>query len=67
MINIQGLQPYHTNPNRLSSWEEAKVNQQIQVFVKLGKMRASLSEHACKITLPMKKDSNSAFMVIISH
>jgi hypothetical protein len=26
VIDTQGLPPYHINPNRLSFWEEAKVN-----------------------------------------
>jgi putative transposase len=46
---------------RLSYWKEAKVNQQIQTLVDLGKMHKSVSKYVCKVTLPMKKDGNRRF------
>jgi hypothetical protein len=55
VIDTQGLPPYHISPNRLSFWEEAKVNRHIQALIKLGKMRANSLEYAYEVTLPIKK------------
>jgi hypothetical protein len=48
-------------PQRLSFWEEAEVNRQIQTLVDLGKMRKSASKYVYKVTLPMKKDGSRRF------
>jgi len=37
------------------------VKRQIDVLVDLGKMRASNSEYACRVTLPVKKDGSRRF------
>jgi hypothetical protein len=60
-IDTQGLPPCHITLNKLSFWEEAKVNKQIQRLVKLGKMKTNFSKYACKVTLPIKKDGNKCF------
>jgi hypothetical protein len=60
-IDTQGLPPCHMTHGRLSFWEEAEVNRQLQALVKLGKMCKSESKYACKITLPMKKDGSQRF------
>jgi len=36
VIDTQGFPPCHTTPN-IFFWEEAKVNQQVQTLVNLGK------------------------------
>ncbi len=48
-------------PGRLSYWEEAQVNRQIQAFMDLGKMCKNASEYACRVTVPMKKDGSQRF------
>jgi hypothetical protein len=58
VINTQGFPPCHINLNKLSFWEEAKVNQQIQALIKLGKMRTNFLEYVYKVTLSVKKDGN---------
>jgi hypothetical protein len=45
----------------LSYWEEAEVNRQIQALIKLGKMKNSDSEYACKIILHVKRDGSRQF------
>jgi hypothetical protein len=60
-IDTQGLPPCHTTPNKLSYWEEAKVNRQIQLLVKLRKIRINFSKYACKVALQVKKDGNMRF------
>ncbi len=57
-IDTQGPPSCRMTHGRLSYWEEAKVNQQIQTLVDLGKMCKSASEYAFKVTLPMKKDGS---------
>jgi hypothetical protein len=57
-IDTQGFAPCHTTPRRLSYWEEAKVNKQIQALIKLGKMKNSDFEYACRVSLPVKRDGN---------
>jgi len=37
------------------------MNKQIQTLIKLGKMKNSDSEYACKVSLPVKKDGNRRF------
>jgi hypothetical protein len=56
IIDTQGFPPCKVAPSRLSYWEEAEVNWQINVLVELGKMRPSNSAYACHVTLPVKKD-----------
>ncbi len=34
------------------------MKRQIDALVKLGKMKPSTSEHACRVTLPIKKDGS---------
>jgi len=46
VIDTQGFPPCHTTPGRLSYWEEAEVNKQIQTLIKLGKMKNSDFEYA---------------------
>ncbi len=60
-IDTQGFPPCHTTPRRLSYWEEAEVNRQIQTLIKLSKMKNNDSEYACKVILPIKKDGNKWF------
>jgi len=60
-IDTQGLPPCRMTPTQLSYWEEAEVNWQTQALVDLGKMCKNASEYACRITLPMKKDSSQRF------
>jgi hypothetical protein len=55
-IDTQGFPPCCTTPRRLSYWEEAEVNRHIQALIKLGKMKNSDSEYACKVSLHIKKD-----------
>ncbi len=47
MIDTQGFPPCKVALGRLSYWEEAEVNRQINVLVELGKMRPSNSAYAC--------------------
>jgi hypothetical protein len=47
VIDTQGFPPCKVAPGRLSYWEEAEVNRQINVLVKLGLMRPSNSAYAC--------------------
>ncbi len=42
VIDTQGYPPCRVTPGRLSYWEEAEVNRQINVLVELGKMRLSI-------------------------
>jgi hypothetical protein len=60
-IDTQGFVPCRATPGRLSYWEEAEVKRQIDVLVRLGKMKPSNSEYACRVTLPMKKDGSMRF------
>ncbi len=60
-IDTQGFPPCRVAPGRLSYWEEAEVKRQINVLVELGKMRASDSAYACRVTLPIKKDGSRRF------
>ncbi len=60
-IDIQGLPSCCMTPRRLSYWEEAEVNWQIQTLVDLGKMHKSALEYACRVTLPMKKYGSRRF------
>ncbi len=46
-IDTQGYPPCNTTPGRLSYWEEAEVNRQINVLIELGKMKPSKSAYAC--------------------
>jgi hypothetical protein len=43
---------------RLSFWEEAKVNKQIDALMALGKMKPSSYQYVCKVTLLIKKDGS---------
>jgi hypothetical protein len=61
LIDTQGFPPCQVAPSRLSYWEEAEVNRQINVLVELGKMRPSNSAYACRVTLPVKKDGSKRF------
>jgi hypothetical protein len=61
LIDTQGFPPCKVAPGRLSYWEEAEVNRQINVLVELGKMRPSSSAYACRVTLPVKKDGSRRF------
>jgi hypothetical protein len=61
IIDTQGFPPCKVAPGRLSYWEEAEVNWQINVLVELGKMRPSNSAYACHVTLPVKKDGSRRF------
>jgi len=45
----------------LSYWEEAEVNRHIQALIKLGKMKNSDSEYACRVSLHIKKDGIKQF------
>jgi hypothetical protein len=47
IIDTQGFPPCKVALGRLSYWEEAEVNMQINVLVELGKMRPSNSAYAC--------------------
>jgi hypothetical protein len=60
-IDTQGFPPCRVAPGQLSYWEEAEVKRQINVLVELGKMRASDSAYACRVTLPVKKDGSRRF------
>ncbi len=60
-IDTQGLPPCCMTPGRVSFWEEAEVNRQIQALVNLGKMCKSALEYACRVTLLMKKDGSQRF------
>ncbi len=60
-IDTQGFPPCNASPGRLSFWEEAEVRRQIDALVKLGKMRPSNSEYACRVTLPVKRDGSRRF------
>jgi hypothetical protein len=60
-IDTQGFPPCKASPGRLSYWEETKVKRQIDALVDLGKMKPSISEYACRVTLPIKKDGNRRF------
>ncbi len=60
-VDTQRFVPCRASLGRLSYWEEAKVKRQIDVLVKLGKMRPSSSEYACRVTLPVKKDGSRHF------
>jgi hypothetical protein len=60
-IDTQGYPPCRVTPGRLSYWEEAEVNKQINVLVELGKMRPSSSAYACRVTLPVKRDGSRRF------
>jgi hypothetical protein len=46
---------------RLSYWEEAQVNRQIEALVDLGKMHKNALEYTYRVTLPMKKDGSERF------
>jgi hypothetical protein len=48
-------------PGRLFCWEEAKVNKHIQAWIKLGKMKNSDSEYACRVNLLVKRDGSRQF------
>jgi predicted aspartyl protease len=61
IIDTQGYPPCRVTPGRLSYWEEAEVNRQINVLVELGKMRPSNSAYACRVTLPVKRDGSRRF------
>ncbi len=61
VIDTQGYPPCRVIPGRLSYWEEAEVNRQINVLVELGKMKPSNSAYACRVTLPLKKDRSRRF------
>jgi len=58
IIDTQGFPPCKVAPGRLSYWEEAEVNPQINVLVELGKMRPSNSTYTCRVTLLVKKDGS---------
>jgi hypothetical protein len=60
-INTQGFPPCCTTLGRLSYWEEVEVNRQIQALIMLGKMKNNDFEYACRVSLPVKKDSNRRF------
>jgi len=60
-IDTQGFPPCKAFPGRLSYWEEAEVKRQIDALVDLGKMKPSISEYACWVTLPVKKDGSRRF------
>ncbi len=60
-IDTQGYPPCRVTPGRLSYWEEAEVNRQINVLVEFGKMRPSSSTYACRVTLPVKRDGSRRF------
>jgi hypothetical protein len=57
-IDTQGFPPCCTTPRKLSYWEEAEVNRQIQALIKLGKMKNSDFEYACRVNLPVKRDGS---------
>jgi hypothetical protein len=61
IIDTQGFPHCKVTLGRLSYWEEAEVNWQINVLVELGKMRPSNSAYACRVTLPVKKDGSRRF------
>jgi len=61
LIDTQGFSPCKVALGRLSYWEEAEVNMQINVLVELGKMKPSNSTYACRVTLPVKKDGSRQF------
>jgi hypothetical protein len=46
---------------RLSYWEETKVNKHIHALVNLGKMHKNAFEYACWVTFPIKKDGSRRF------
>jgi hypothetical protein len=60
-IDTQGFPPCRSTPSKLSFWEEAKVKQQIDALITLGKMRPNASKYACRVTLPIKKDGSQRF------
>jgi len=60
-VDTQGFPPCRASPARLSYWEEAEMNRQIDALVELGKMKTSNSEYACQVTLPVKKDGSRRF------
>jgi len=60
-VNTQGFPPCKASLGRLSYWEEAEVKRQINVLVKLGKMKPNSSKYACRVTLPVKKDGSRRF------
>ncbi len=60
-MDMQGFPPCKVSPSRLSYWEEAKVKEQIDVLVDLGKMKPNNSEYACRVILPVKKDGSRRF------
>ncbi len=43
---------------KLSYWEEAEVNKQIQALIKLGKMKNNDSKYASRVSLHVKRDDN---------
>jgi hypothetical protein len=49
------------HPGRLSYKEKTEVNKQIQVLIKLGKMKNSDYEYAYRVSLPIKKDGCKQF------
>ncbi len=61
VIDTQGFPPCKVAPGRLSYWEEAEVNRQINVLVKLGLMRPSNSTYAYRVTLHVKRDGSRRF------
>jgi hypothetical protein len=61
IIDTQGFPPCKVALGRLSYWEKAEVNRQINVLVELGKMRPNNSAYACRVTLPVKKDGGRRF------
>jgi hypothetical protein len=60
-INTRGFPPCCTTPGRLSYKEKTEVNKQIQVLIKLGKMKNSDYEYAYRVSLPIKKDGCKQF------
>ncbi len=60
-IDTQAFPPCCTTPGRLFYWEKVEMNRQIQVLIKLGKMKNNDSKYACKVNLPAKKDKNRWF------
>jgi len=66
-IDTQGFPPCKVALGRLSYWEEAEVKKQINVLVELGKMRASDSAYACRVTLPVKKDGANDSVETTGH
>jgi hypothetical protein len=43
---------------RQSYWEEVEMIKQIHVLIKLGKMKNSEPEYACRVNLLIKKDGS---------